>query len=109
HAALRARPGLRKGAPPPIAGHRHAVWVDQDREMLAEDLLGAIAGHPLDRLGGERELALGIGRESELGRVLDEDPEALLRLTQFAFQAKTLRDVARDAVDADDDTVLDLG
>src|SRR4029078_7503567 len=91
--------GIRNEVRPPIAGHRHAVWVDQDREMLAEDLLVAIAGHPLDRLGGERDLALGIGREDDVRRLLDEEPEALLRLTQFGFPAKTPRDVARAAAE----------
>ena len=76
--------------------------------MLADDVRRAVPEQALDGIRQEREAALGVGREHDVRRVLDEEPVALLRLAELALEAEPLGDVAGDAVDADQLAVLDL-
>src|SRR4029079_18503881 len=50
-------------------------------------------------LGDEREVALDVGREDDIRRVLDEEPVALLALAQLPLEALPLGDVAGGALD----------
>ena len=85
-----------------VGGRLVAVDVDDHREVLADDLLGSPAGHPLDRVGHEREAALGIGREHDVGRVLDEEPVAALRVAQVALEPVPFAHVADRPVRPDE-------
>ena len=75
--------------------------------MLAEQLLRAEAGQPLDRVGQEREPRVGADRPDEVRRVLDEVAVALLRLAQLALEPGALDYVADRALGADPAAVLE--
>ena len=49
-----------------------------------------------------RKRVSGVGREHDVGRVLDEEPVALLGRPQLELEALALADVAGDAADRDE-------
>jgi len=73
----------------------------------AHDLGRRPAQHPLDGLGEVRDLAVGVGGVDDVGRVLDQEPVALLRLAQLRLEPLALGDVARDAIHVLDLAVAD--
>ena len=51
---------------PAVRREGHRVGQDDHREMLADELVRWVAGHPLHGLGQEREAALRVGREDDV-------------------------------------------
>ena len=70
-------------------------------ERLPHQLVGTPPGQPLDRVREVDEARLLVGREHDVGRVVDEEPVALLGRPQLELQALALADVAGDAPDRD--------
>ena len=63
--------------------------VDERPEVLADELIRAEAGQPLDGVGQERQSRVGADRPDEVRRVLDEVPVALLRFGQAGQRASS--------------------
>src|SRR4029078_7562736 len=91
--------GLGDEQVPTLQRVRQRPRVDDLREVPADQLVRAEPDHLLDRLGDEREVALDVGREDDIRRVLDEEPVALLALAQLPLEALPLGDVAGGALD----------
>jgi hypothetical protein len=72
--------------------------LDHLAEVLADELVRTPAGHPLHGVRHEREPTLGVGREDDVGRVLDEEAVAALRVAQLLLEPLLLAHVADRAV-----------
>ena len=68
--------GEQVGEPRPVAG------VDQLPDVAAAERGRRVAEQRLDRVGGERDRAVGVDHHDGVGRVLDERPEAAVGLDQ---------------------------
>ena len=77
--------------------------------MLPDKLAGSVTGEALDGLRVVRVEPVGVGREDDVGRVLDEESVSLLALPQLPFQPVALDHVARRAVDPRERAVARLG
>ena len=81
--------------------------MDERTEVLAEQLVGPEAGHPLDGVGQERQPGITIDRPDHIGRVLHEEAVALLGLAQLSLETGPLGHVADRALGADPRAVLE--
>ena len=92
-------PGRRRARP---SAQRARQWLASSTTFEKCSPVSSSGDQPLirsHRLGHEREAPVGVGREHDVGRVLDQEPVALLRLAQLALEALLLGHVADGALD----------
>ena len=74
--------------------------MNDPREVATDQLGRRVPGHPLDGVGQVREVAAIVGGEDDVGRVLDQEPVALLGFAKLALESIALAHVPDGAVGA---------
>ena len=88
------------------AGPRHDLTRAAIEEARADKRLGLHPEGPPNRVRDICEPALGIDREDDVRRVLDQEAEAFLRFAELPLQARLLAHVANAAVRAGEAALL---